>query len=131
MNRVEKKIKSMLDIIFKLFPLFFNTYQTCCDKQRIKKAIYIFNGDRISEETSVLLYIGSFTLNLIITYIVIRLQLVSLLLYMSLGSHISMTIITWVSNSSTIYFIISIYEDVKNIQSTLHCSCLEAIEGPQ
>ena len=121
----------MLDIIFKLFPLFFNTYQTCCYKQRIKKAIYIFNGDRISEETSVLLYIGSFTLNLIITYIVIRLQLVSLLLYMSLGSHISMTIITWVSNSSTIYFIISIYEDVKNIQSTLHCSCLEAIEVPQ
>ena len=74
-------IKALFNVFNVFNIIFFTTYKTCCNKQSIKIVIYKLFGDRISTEHSNVLYVGSVIMNLIGTYIIVRTQFVTFLLY--------------------------------------------------
>ena len=107
--------------------LFINN--ACCDKSRIRTAIYKLYGTRLSYEYSVKIYICTFIVNLIGTDIVLRTHLVPFLLYFFFGSYISLTAIAFFSNAFNIYLIMSLYGEVKKLIATVNCKCLTHTHG--
>ena len=105
-----------------MFSLLFSN-AVCCTKQRIRKAIYNLNGTRLSYDDSVNICIGLFVINLIITDLIVKSQVITILLYLVTSSAIPVIIITCVGSSINIYLVLSIYYETKSLVKTITCTC--------
>ena len=110
-----------------MFSLLF-TVNICCTKNRFKIAIYKLNGLHISDEFAIKLCIGLFIMNLIGTDIILRGQLIPFLLYIFFNSYLSSSTIALLGNAANIYLLISIYDEIKCLNKTINCKCLEHLQ---
>jgi len=101
----------------------------CCDKSRIRTAMYKLYGTRLSYEYSVKLYICTFIMNLIGTDIVLRTHLVPFFLHLFFSSYISQTAITFFSTTFNIYLLFSLYGEIKHLIVNVNCKCLTHTHG--
>lgn len=105
-----------------LFSLLFSN-AICCTKQRIRKAIYNLNGTHISYADSVNICIGLFVLNLIITDMVVRSHIVTILMYIFTSPYVPIIIITCIGNTINLALILNLYSETKTLINTINCKC--------
>jgi hypothetical protein len=109
-----------------IFSLLFTT-RFCCSKNRMVTMIHKYNGSRISDEFACRLCICIFIMNLILTDIVLRAQLIPLLLYLFCSSFISTSGIAIIGFSINTYVVVSLYFDIHCLVKTINCKCVEYV----
>jgi hypothetical protein len=96
----------------------------CCTKNRIKTLIYKLNGTRISQDFSITICICMFILNLIVTDIIFRNDIIPILLMLCAHSYMSATVITIIGKILNTYIILSLYNETKYLIKTINCRCI-------